>query len=144
MYDRGMLSEALEIDGLTALEELVAGLDVAVDAAELARVFRLRDRLLAKAMAPLRAFDELQLYQLSKASSTKRFLERAAGLSPGDAGSSVSMARKLASMPETEARFVAGTFPSGHVRAIVANVEARVAERYTASMRATSWRSCTR
>jgi hypothetical protein len=56
---------------------------------------------LAKAMAPLREFDELQLYQLSKASSTKQFLERAAGLSPGDAGSSVSMARKLRSMPLT-------------------------------------------
>jgi hypothetical protein len=63
---------------------------------------------------------------------TKQFLERAGGLSPGDAGSSVSMARRLASMPVTEARFVGGTLPSGHVRAIVANVGARVAERYSA------------
>ena len=81
------------------MQEAVDRLEIAVDAEELARVFRLRDALLATAMAPLRVFDELELYQLSKASSTKQFLERAAGLSPGDAGSSVSMARKLASMP---------------------------------------------
>jgi hypothetical protein len=124
-----MLLEAIETDGLTDLEELVAGLFVAVDGEVLAELFRLRDRLLAKAMAPLREFDELQLYQLSKASSTKQFLERAAGLSPGDAGSSVSMARKLRSMPLTEAAWLAGTLPSGHVRAIVAP---RVAERYAA------------
>ena len=59
-----------------------------------------------KLMAPLREFDSAQLYQLSKASSTKQFLERTAGLSQTDAGSTASLARKLGAMPETEARFV--------------------------------------
>jgi hypothetical protein len=86
--------------------------------------------LLAKSMAPLRAFDEAQLYQLSKARSSRQFLERTVGLSPGDAGAAVTMARKLGSMPFTEARFVDGTLSGGLVRAVVANVDKRVAERY--------------
>src|SRR4051794_11301870 len=108
-----MLLEALDADVLTALEELVDQLDVAVDADVLARVFRLREKLLAKTMAPLRAFDELMLYQLSKASSSVQFLERCAGLCPAEAGRSVSVARKLKAMPLTEAAWLAGTITSG-------------------------------
>ena len=74
LYDYGMLLEALDTDVLTALEELVDHLDVAVDADVLARVFQLREKLLAKSMEPLRAFDELMLYQLSKAASTVQYL----------------------------------------------------------------------
>ena len=81
-------------------------------------------------MEPLRAFDELMLYQLTKASSTAQFLERCAGLSPAEAGRSVAMARKLKAMPLTEAAWLAGTLTSGQVRAIVANVTKRLAERY--------------
>ena len=110
----------------------VERLEITVDADELSALLLLRETLLAKAMAPLRAFDELQLYQLSKARSSQQFLQRAAGLSSIDAGLSVTMARKVRSMPLTEAAWLAGTLPSGHVRAIVANVGARVAERYSA------------
>ena len=117
---------------MTALEELVDGLDIAVDADDLTRVLRLREQLLAKAMAPLRAFDEAQLYQLSKASSTKKFLENTVGLSPADAGGVAGLARKLGSMPETEARFVAGRLSSGQVRAVAANVAARLVPLYQA------------
>ena len=97
-----------------------------------ARVFRLRDALLAKTMEPLRAFDELMLYQLSKASSTAQFLERCAGLSPAEAQATVILARKLKAMPLTEAAWLAGTITSGQVRAIAAIVTKRLAERYTA------------
>jgi hypothetical protein len=69
--------------------------------------------LLANTMAPLQAFDELRLYQLSKASSTQQFLERTVGLSPGDAHWTVMMARKLKAMPLTEAAWLAGTLTSG-------------------------------
>ena len=127
-----MLLEALDTDALTAMEELVDHVKIAVDARDLERVFRLREKLFAMSMAPLRAFDELQLYQLSKASSSCQFLERTVGLSPGDAGASVSMARKLRAMPLTEAGFVDGTVSSGQARAIVANVFKRIAEQYTA------------
>ena len=44
LYDLGMLLEVLETDVLTALEELVDHLDVAVDASDLERVFRLREK----------------------------------------------------------------------------------------------------
>jgi hypothetical protein len=128
MYDYRM-----EPDSLTAIEELVDQLAVAVDARELARVFRVREKLLAKAMRPLREFDALGLYQLTKASSAKTFLEKTAGLSPGDAGAAVGTARKLGKMPVTEARFVDGTLASGTVRAIVANVAPRIADRYAAN-----------
>ena len=59
LYDDGMAIGVLE-----TLEELVECLDVAVDADELSRVFRLREKLLAKSMAPLREFDKAGLYQL--------------------------------------------------------------------------------
>ena len=81
MYDWNM-----DVGVLDTLEALVDELEIAVDANELTRLFRLRERLLAKAMTPLRDFDSAQLYQLSKASSTKQFLERTVGLSARDAG----------------------------------------------------------
>ena len=78
---------------------------IAVDADDLCAVALMRERLLAKSMAPLRDFDAAQLYQLcSKATSTKDFLQRTVGLAPAEAGSMVSVARKLGAMPATEAR----------------------------------------
>ena len=125
-----MLLEALDTDVLTALEELVPHLDVSVNADIQARVFRLREALLVKSMEPLRAFDELMLYQLTKAASTAQFLQRTAGLSPGEAQATVTLARKLKAMPLTEAAWLAGTITSGQVRAITANVTKHLADRY--------------
>src|SRR5207247_2771342 len=99
---------------------------------DLVAVMRMRELLLAKSTAPLREFDKAQLYQLCKARSTKQFLQRTAGLSQADVGSTASLARKLGSMPQTEARFVDGKLPSGHVRAIAANVAPRLVDRYQA------------
>src|SRR5687767_6554127 len=127
-----MLLEVLDTDVLTALEELVPHLAVPVDVDFQARVFRLRDALLAKSMEPLRAVDERMLYQLTKASSTAQFLERSAGLSPAEAHATVILARKLKAMPLTEAAWLAETITSGQVRAIAAIVTKRLAERYTA------------
>ena len=122
----------MNLSQLAAIEELINELDFAVDATELASGFRLRELLLAKLMRPLREFDALELYQPTKATSTKTFLEKTAGLSAGDAGAAVVMARKLGKMPLTEAAFVDGILPSGTVRAIVANVTPRVADCYLA------------
>jgi hypothetical protein len=118
---------------LSQLEDMVDQLDIAVDGDELAAVFRVRERLLAKAMAPLREFDAAGLYQLSHCGSTAAFLGRQAGLAPGDAGSIAKLARRLGSMPETRARFVDGSLSSGQVRAIVAHVDPRIVECYTAN-----------
>ena len=57
-----MTFETAETDVLSAIEALVDRLEIAVDADQLARAFRLRERILAKTMAPLRAFDESMLY----------------------------------------------------------------------------------
>jgi hypothetical protein len=118
------------LDPLTAIEEAVEQLDVAVDARDLQRVFQIRERLLAKAVKPLREFDAIGLYQLTKATSTKTFLEKCAGLSPGEAGGVVNIARKLAKLPLTAQAFAEGTLGSGTVRAIVSNVANRVVDRY--------------
>src|SRR5258706_5855497 len=120
--------------GATVVEliDVVGRLGIGVDGDDLVGVCRMRELLLAKSMAPVREFDKAQLYQLGKARSTKQFLQRTAGLSPADAGSTASLARKLGSMPQTEARFVDGKLPSGHVRAIAANVSPRLLERYQA------------
>src|SRR6266404_6758685 len=112
------------------LIDVVGRLEIGVDADDLVAVYRARELLLAKSMAPLREFDKAQLYQLSKARSTKQFLQRTAGLSQPDARSTASLSRKLGAMPETEARFVDGKLPSGHVRAIAANVSPRLVDRY--------------
>src|SRR5205814_2440689 len=114
------------------LIDVVGRLEIGVDADDLVAVARARELLLAKSMAPLREFDKAQLYQLSKARSTRQFLQRTAGLSQPDARSTASLSRKLGSMPETEARFVDGKLPSGHVRAIAANVSPRLVDRYQA------------
>src|SRR5439155_11114997 len=127
LYDYGMLSASV-----VELIDVVGRLEIGVDADDLVAVARARELLLAKSMAPLREFDKAQLYQLSKARSTKQFLQRTAGLSQADAVSTARLARKLGSMPETEARFVDGKLPSGHVRAIAANVSPRLVDRYQA------------
>jgi phenylpyruvate tautomerase PptA (4-oxalocrotonate tautomerase family) len=117
---------------VTNFLDAVACLDVHVDGDEISAILRGCEDAAAKTMNPLRAFDELQLYQLSKADSTRQFLERVAGLSPGDAQATVVLARKLKAMPLTEAAWLAGTITSGQVRAIAAIVTKRLAERYRA------------
>ena len=114
------------------LLDVVKRLEMAVDADDVQAVLQAREMLLAHTMEPLQAFDELMLYQLSKASSTQQFLERTVGLSPGDAHATVTMARKLAAMPLTEAGWLAGTLSSGQVRAVMGNVSKRTAEQYMA------------
>ena len=114
------------------LVDVVKRLEVAVDADDLEAVLQAREMLLAYTMAPLAAFDDLRLYQLSKAASTQQFLERTVGLSPGDAHSTVTMARKLKAMPLTEAAWLTGILTSGQVRAVVGNVSKRTAEQYMA------------
>src|SRR5688572_20909326 len=117
---------------VTDFLDAIARLDVHVDGDEISAILRGCEDAVAKTMDPLRAFDELMLYQLTKASSTAQFLERCAGLSPADARASVILARKLKAMPLTEAAWLAGTITSGQVRAIAAIVTKRLAERYTA------------
>ena len=117
---------------MSELRDVIARLEVSADADDLAELFRLRDALLAKSMRPLREFDAAQLYQLTKATSTKTFLVKAAGLAPGEAGATVSMARKLGKMTLTDTAFVDGTLPSGTVRAILANVADRLVDCYVA------------
>jgi len=112
--------------------DAVSRLDVSVDGEEIAAVLRSCETAIAMTMAPLRAFDELMLYQLTKASSTAQYLERTAGLSPGEARARVILARKLKAMPLTEAAWIAGTISSGQVHAIATNVKKPLAERYRA------------
>jgi len=57
LYDGRMLSATV-----AELIDVVDRLDIAVDADDLVAVMRARDTILAKAIEPLRAFDELLLY----------------------------------------------------------------------------------
>ena len=106
---------------MTALEVLA----IAVDADDLDAVFRLREKLLAKSMAPFRAFDAAQLYQLSKACSTNKFLENTVGLSPGRHGGICGFGAQLGAMPRPRPVSFAGRLWSGQVRAVAANVAVR-------------------
>jgi hypothetical protein len=128
MYDTTMKSALL-----CQMEELAAQFEVALDSDEISGVYLLCETLMAKTMAPLREFDAAGMYQLTHARSTAAFLERSAGLSPGDAAIAVKLARRLGTMPETHAAFVDHRLSSGQVRAIVANVAPRILECYTAN-----------
>ena len=68
--------ELTGLDVLSAMEALAARFDPDVDARILARATRLQKTIQSRTLAPLRAFDEMMLYQLTKASSTHQFLER--------------------------------------------------------------------
>ncbi len=116
---------------VTDLCDAVARLDLTVDGEEIATVLRSCETALAMTMAPLRAFDELMLYQLTKAGSTAQYLERTAELSPAQARATVILARKLKAMPLTEAAWLGGTLSSGQVHAITHVVTKRLAERFT-------------
>ena len=118
---------------LSAIDDLVDQLEIAVDGDELTAVFRLREKLLAKSIRPLRDFDAAKLYRLSHAGATGAFLERTVGIAPAEAGGIAKMARRLGAMPETETAFADGTLSSGQVRAVIANVAPRVADRYIAN-----------
>jgi hypothetical protein len=112
--------------------DAVSRLDLSVDGEEIAAVVRACETAIAMTMAPLRAFDELLLYRLTKASSSAQYLERCAGLSSREARSRMFLVRKLKTMPLTEAAWLAGTLTSGQVHAIVDHVTKRLAERYSA------------
>src|SRR5688572_9942880 len=116
---------------VTDFLDAIARLDVHRDGDEISAILRGCEDAVAKTMDPLRAFDELKLYQLSKADSTRQFLERNAGLSPSDAQATVILARKLKAMPLTEAAWLAGTITSGQVHVIANLVTKRLAERYS-------------
>jgi hypothetical protein len=118
--------------GATRFLDALADLDVTVDGEEIAAIVQGCETAIAKTIAPLRAFDELMLYRLTKASSTAQFLERCAGLSPRDARARMFLVRKLKAMPLTEAAWLAGTITSGQMHAIVDNVPKRLAEQYSA------------
>ena len=105
---------------------------MAVDAEIVAAVLRLREPLLAKTMAPLRAFDELMLYQLHQGvvdgavPGTHRRAVARRGAVDGDAGpqaQSDAVDRSRAGST--------GTITSGQVRAIVPTSSKRIAERYS-------------
>jgi hypothetical protein len=53
--------------------DAVSRLDLSVDGEEIAAVVRACETAIAKTMAPLRAFDELLLYRLTKASSSAQY-----------------------------------------------------------------------
>ena len=125
VYDYHMINATV-----TDLCDAVSRLDVSVDGEEIAAIRRGCETAIAKTMEPLRAFDELMLYQLTKASSSGQFLERSAGLSPAVARSTMIVARRLKAMPLTEAAWIAGTISRGQVHVITTHVTKRLAERY--------------
>jgi len=102
-------------------------LDVSVDGDEIAAVLALREQLLAKVMGPLRVFDELELYQGSKATSTKSFVEKECGFTSSDAGATVTLARKLKALPQTEKAWLDGELSPGQIKAVAAIVPHRLA-----------------
>ncbi len=105
-----------------ALDEVVDGLEIGLDGAELAQVQAAADRLLAKLGVAYGDFDAGELWDLDAATSMTAWLRDRAGMAGGDAARVVRSARRLRALPVTSAAALDGTLSAGQVRAIVANV----------------------
>ena len=116
MYDRLMLA---------ALEAAVEGLELGLDAEELAACQRLLDRLSAKLGAAYAEFDHASLWDLDGATSMTAWLRDRAAMAAGDAARRLGEARKLRDLPVTAAAALDGTLSGGQLRAVLANVADR-------------------
>ena len=100
------------VDQLAAIEGLIDKLD----AIELATALRLREKLLAKTMRPLREFDAIGLYQLTKATSTKTSWRKPPACLPVTPAQQSPWRASSEKMPVTEAGFVDGALASTNVK----------------------------
>jgi hypothetical protein len=113
-----------------ALASAVAEVEVPVDAAALAEVWGLVDRLTAKATMASAAFDTAQLWDLEGDTSMTAWLRARIGMTTRDASRTARTGRRLTAAPVTAAAWLDGTLSSGQVDAITANVSDDTAALY--------------
>src|SRR4051794_24424610 len=90
---------------------------------ELVELLKLRDRIDALVVAGAGSLDDDCGWQLDGAVSLFGWLRDTAGRGRRDAGRIKAMAHRLAAMPAVSAAWQSGALTTGHVEAIVANVD---------------------
>ena len=108
------------------LAEAVEELEVPVDGPSIAAALALRDRLEAKVLEALGAFDAAELWDLDAASSLTAWLRSQCDQSHKAAGRLASTARRLRRLPVTAGALCAGQLSSGQVDAVMGIVEDRL------------------
>ena len=110
-----------------ALREAVGEIELPLSGAEIAELLSLRDRLDAKLCGAIEAFDRECEWQFDGATSLHAWLRDIGGRGRRDAGRLKATAQRLGAMPDVAQAWQRGSLSSGHVDAIVANVDRRVA-----------------
>jgi Domain of unknown function (DUF222)/HNH endonuclease len=116
--------------GLGALADAVDQLELSPCAGDLIDGFVLLDRLTARLVSTVGAFDRAGLWALDGASSMTGWLKANAVRTDGDAASLTKIARLLHALPVTAGAFDEGRLSYGQVQTIAANVNARTVERF--------------
>src|SRR5437016_3910457 len=113
------------MDVFEALGAVVDEIEWPLCGAEIVGLLRLRDRLDAKLTAALAEFDSECRWELDGATSLAAWLRGVGGRGRRDASRLRATAERLDAMPDVAAAWQTGTLLSGHVDAIVANVDRR-------------------
>src|SRR5688572_24745040 len=110
-----------------ALAEAIEALEVeTLDADGLVELCRMRDRLNAKVIAAVSAYQERGTWAGEGASSMIAWLRHLTTLGNGDAIRIAKMADHLRRLPHTAAALADGTLSCAHVAAIVRTLDERV------------------
>jgi len=112
------------------LASAVAGVDPVDDGASLAALVALDDRLHAKVLRSLAAFDAEAAWSLDGAASLGAWLKHHTDRSPGAGAGLARVAKLLARLPETTAAYDDGRLSRGQLEAITANVTMRTVDHF--------------
>ncbi|HEU5152189.1 MAG TPA: DUF222 domain-containing protein [Iamia sp.] len=108
------------------LATAVEALDVPVDADGLAAVLALRDRLEAKIVVAVCAFDDTSEWDTAEGCASLAAWLRVRGpMTAADAARLAKTARRLRRLPVLREAWLSGTVSGGHVAAVVANLNDR-------------------
>jgi Domain of unknown function (DUF222) len=116
--------------GLGALATAIEDVELSPSAGDLIDGFVLLDRLTARLVDTVGAFDRAGLWALDGASSMAGWLKANAVRTGSDAGSLTKIARLLHALPFTAEAFNAGRLSYGQVQTIAANVNTKTVERF--------------
>ncbi len=109
----------LVVGGLrSAVDELASEQLGTVDAADLAELYELRQRLEAEWLRRVAAFDRQEGYAVEGAGSAQSWLRWKLRLTPGAAREQVKLAHRLEDLPVTQAALAGGEIGYAHVRVI--------------------------
>ncbi|HEV7722114.1 MAG TPA: DUF222 domain-containing protein, partial [Iamia sp.] len=115
------------------LTDAVDRLEVPVDGDVLAAVLAVRDRLEAKIVTAVGAFDDTSEWDTQEGCASMAAWLRIRGrMTPSDASRLAKTARRLRSLPTLRQAWLDGTIAGGHVAAVVANLSDRTAPLFAA------------